>query len=86
MKERMEIMNKPTVIFDSKGSSGNIYAILGMVSRAMQERRRYTAFNILRDRVFEAGNYGEALAIIGEEVELVDVAGVYDRTGSRTWL
>ena len=44
------------------------------------------AFNELRDRVFEAGNYGEALAIIGEEVELVDVAGVYDRTGSRARL
>ena len=36
----------------------------------MRKQRRYTDFNNLRDRVFEAQSYDEALQIIGEEVTL----------------
>lgn len=63
--------NKPIVEYDPYGHSGNIYWILGEVSKIMRKQRRIIAFNDLRDRVFEAQSYEEALAIIGEEVTLI---------------
>ena len=47
-------MEKPTITYDRSGPSGNIYAILGAVSQTLRKQRRYTDFNTLRDRVFEA--------------------------------
>ena len=67
-------MEKPTIIYDSRGETGNIYYLIGQLQRIMRKQRRYTDFNNLRDRIFESGSYEEALAIIGEEVELVDIA------------
>lgn len=64
-------MDKPKIMFDSRGESGNIYWILGKVQLAMKKQRRYTEFNELRDRVFESKSYEDALAIIGEYVNLV---------------
>lgn len=61
---------KLVIEYDPCGHSGNIYWILGEVSKLMRKQRRYTAFNNLRDRVFEARSYDEALQIIGEEVTL----------------
>ena len=61
---------KPVIEYDPSGHSGNIYWILGEVSQLMRKQRRYTDFNNLRDRVFEAQSYDEALQIIGEEVTL----------------
>lgn len=66
-------MEKPTITYDRSGPSGNIYAILGAVSQALRKQRRYTDFNTLRDRVFEAQSYEEALQIIGETVNLVEI-------------
>ena len=63
--------DKPIVEYDPYGHSGNIYWILGEVSAIMKKQRRIIAFNDLRDRVFEAQSYEEALQIIGEEVTLV---------------
>ena len=37
----------------------------------MRKQRRIITFNDLRDRVFEAQSYDEALKIIGEEVTLI---------------
>ena len=62
--------DKPIVEYDSHGHSGNIYWILGEVSKIMRKQRRYIDFNNLRDRVFESQSYEEALQIIGEEVTL----------------
>ncbi len=62
---------KPIVEYDPYGHSGNIYWILGEVSKLMRRQRRIIAYNDLRDRVFEAQSYEEALQIIGEEVTLV---------------
>jgi len=59
-------MNKPELIYNSRGESGNIFCILGQV--------RLNAFNALWKRVQEAGSYDEALNIIGEEVTLIDTA------------
>ena len=66
-------MEKPTITYDRSGPSGNIYAILGAVSQALRKQRRYTDFNTLRDRVFEVKTYEEALQIIGETVNLVEI-------------
>ena len=66
-------MEKPTITYDRSGPSGNIYAILGAASQALRKQRRYTDFNTLRDRVFEAQSYEEALQIIGETVNLVEI-------------
>lgn len=63
--------DKPIVEYDPYGHTGNIYWILGEVSKIMRKQRRIIAFNDLRDRVFESQSYEEALAIIGEEVTLV---------------
>mgnify|MGYP007130707673 FL=1 len=63
--------DKPIVEYDPYGHSGNIYWILGQVSEIMRKQRRIIAFNDLRDRVFEAQSYDEALKIIGEEVTLI---------------
>ena len=66
-------MEKPTIIYDSRGETGNIYYLIGQLQQIMRKQRRYTDFNNLRDRIFESGSYEEALAIIGEEAELVDI-------------
>lgn len=66
-------MNKPELIYDSRGESGNIFWILGQVRRILQQRR-ITAYNELWERVQRAGSYKEALDIIGEEVTLIDIA------------
>ena len=63
--------NKPIVEYDPYGQSGNIYWILGAVSAIMRKQRRIIDYNNLRDRVFEAQSYDEALEIIGEEVTLI---------------
>lgn len=67
-------MRTPIVIYDSQGPQGNIYYILGLVQQALKAERRYTDFNNLRDRVFEAKSYEEALAIINETVTLIDTS------------
>lgn len=66
-------MEKPTIYYDRRGPSGNIYAILGSVSQELRKQRRYTDSNTLRDRVFEAKSYEEALQIIRETVNLVEI-------------
>ena len=66
-------MEKPPITYDRSGPSGNIYAILGAVSQALRKQRRYADFNALRARVFEAQSYDEALQIIGETVNLVEI-------------
>jgi hypothetical protein len=67
-------MNKPELIYNSRGESGNIFCILGQVRRIMREQNRLNAFNALWKRVQEAGSYDEALNIIGEKVTLIDTA------------
>ena len=61
---------KPVIEYDPYGHTGNIFWILGEVNKIMRKQRRIIAYNELRDRVFEAQSYEEALAIIGEEVTL----------------
>lgn len=66
---------KTKVYFDSRGPSGNIYHILGEVSKALRKERRITEFNELRDKVFSSASYEDALAVIREHVDLIDKSG-----------
>ncbi len=67
-------MQKPILVYDSHGESGNIFWILGQVRRIMQKQRRIIAYNDLWERVQNAGSYKEALDIISEEVTLIDTS------------
>lgn len=65
-------MNKPELRYDSRGETGNIYWILGELSSIMRRQNRISVYNEIRDRVFKAQSYQEALEIIGEVVTLID--------------
>ena len=66
---------KPRVTFDSRGSSGNIFAVLALTQTALRKERRINDFNECRDRVFASHSYDESLAIIREYVDLTDERG-----------
>lgn len=65
-------MNKPELRYNSRGETGNIYWILGELSRIMRSQNQISVYNEIRDRVFKAQSYQEALEIIGEVVTLID--------------
>lgn len=64
--------------FNSRGESGNIFFILGMVRAKMQKQRRITEYNDMWQEVQNSGSYEAALEIIGQHVHLID-----DATGKR---
>lgn len=61
--------------FQSTKESGNIFWILGAARKELQKQRRITEYNTMWDRVQQSQSYTEALAIIREYVELVDLDG-----------
>ena len=65
-------MNKPKVEYSKSGPSGNIYHILGMANRALRKQHRILDYNEMWERVQNSHSYSEAIAIIGEYVELVE--------------
>ena len=65
-------MNKPELRYNSRGETGNIYWRLGELSRIMRSQNQISVYNEIRDRVFKAQSYQEALEIIGEVVTLID--------------
>lgn len=67
-------MDKEKVYFDSKGPSGNIYDIIGKAGIVLRKQHRQTDFNTMRDRVFQSHSYQEALTVIREYVDLIDIA------------
>jgi len=70
----MSRKNKPIIFYDSKGPSGNIYAVLAAVRSELRKRRRIIEYNDMWERVQNAMSYEEALKIIGEKVELRDLS------------
>lgn len=74
---KMPHKKKKAIHFHSRGESGNIYALLAKVSAHMLKQKRIPEFNDLRDRVYTAGSYETALAILREEVDLIDDDGRY---------
>lgn len=65
-------MTKPELRYNSRGETGNIYWILGELSRIMRSQNQISVYNEIRDRVFKAQSYQEALEIVGEVVTLID--------------
>ena len=64
---------KETVIYDSKGPSGNIFAIIGQAGTVLKKQRRINDYNELWSRVNSCESYEEALSIINEYVNLIDI-------------
>lgn len=61
------------VVFDRRGSSGNIFFILAMAYGEMKEAGRMDEYEEMNARVKASGSYDAALAVIGEYVDLVEV-------------
>lgn len=68
-------MKRPTVYFDSRGESGNIFFILRDVRQEFQRQRRITDYNNLWERVLNSGSYDAALAEIRKDIDLIDIRG-----------
>ena len=66
-------MSKPVIKYSPRGATGNIYWIVGQLRNIMRQQRRIDAFNRLWERVQMANSYDDALKIISEEVDLVEV-------------
>ena len=66
-------ITKERVEYSKSGPSGNIYHILGMAQRALRKQRRILDYNEMWERVQNSQSYSDALAIIGEYVELVEM-------------
>ena len=62
------------IVFNSRGSSGNIFAVLGSAIKVLREEKRFEDCNEVRERVFQCGSYEEALNVIGSYVQLYDKA------------
>lgn len=67
---------KPTIIYDSSGPQGNIFWILGAAKNALRKQRRINEYNELWERVQSSHSYTEALSILSERVDLVDLAKI----------
>ena len=53
------------------GQDGNVFNLIGICSRALRKAGRVEEARLMQQRVFQAGSYGEALAIMGEYVEIL---------------
>lgn len=69
-------MKKAEIHFRSHGSSGNVYAIMGMVRQQMQKERRIMDWNNAWEQI-QKTDYAGALAIMRELVDLIDDDGRY---------
>lgn len=69
--------NKPRVEFNSRKESGNIYAILGQVKLQLRKLKRINDYNEIYFAVTQCGSYEEALKIIRDKIDLVDLDEVY---------
>jgi len=66
-------MKKEKVEYSRRGPSGNIYHIIGKANLALRKQHRIIDYNEMWERVQNSHSYDEALAIIGEYVELVEI-------------
>lgn len=65
-------MSKPVVCFESRGESGNIFFLMGLVARVLSKEE----VDELWKRI-EKGNYNDAIVAIKEKVKLIDIDRVY---------
>ena len=63
------------VYFDKMGESGNIFWVMGAAYTALlQEGRRQDA-EAMQNKVMEQHSYEEALEVIAEFVDLIEISG-----------
>lgn len=62
------------IVFNSRGSSGNIFAVLGSAVRVLRDEKRFDDCKAVKEKVFGCGSYEEALSVIGSYVQLYDEA------------
>lgn len=62
-----------TVYFDSRGESGNIFAVVSLV----KSRLTKTEYKDLVNNILNSASYEEALSHVREYVDLVDISGEY---------
>ena len=80
-------MNKLTIHYNSQGESGNIFWILRSIYEACcREGIAPTVFKEMQERVFASNSYEEALAIIGEKVNLIDDAKGQYTMNHKQWI
>lgn len=65
---------KETVCYESRGESGNIFAILSKVRDVLRKQRRINDYNECWEAVQDCKSYDEALDVISEYVFLVDLS------------
>ena len=70
----MPNQKKFKIFYESSGPSGNVYAVLATVRENLKEQNRMEEFAEISRRVQNADSYKEALEIIGETAELVDIS------------
>jgi hypothetical protein len=58
------------------GADGNIFNVLGIATVALKQAKLRDEAAEMRERVLASGNYDDALAIISEYVEPVEVGGM----------
>jgi hypothetical protein len=63
--------------FESMGPTGNIYWILGAARKELHKQRRITEYNTMWERVVTSQSYIDALVVIREYVELIDLDGKF---------
>jgi len=73
VEKAINVVNKPKVFFESRGESGNIFALLGKVSQALNDDK---AVDELWKQI-QQGTYTEAIQLIKQRVNLIDEDGVY---------
>lgn len=70
-------MKKPVVQFNSIGESGNIFFILAKVRNALRKQSRIQDYNDCWERVQNSHSYEEALKVIREYADLIDLDNKY---------
>jgi len=67
-KEECFVSRKPVV--QLVGQNGNVFNLVGICSRALKKAGKPEEAKAMQQRVFGCGSYEEALAIMGEYVEI----------------
>lgn len=66
-------MKKEIIYFNRNGQTGNIFYILGLVRDKLRKQRRIIDYNECWERAQHSGSYEEALKIIREYVDLIEI-------------
>ena len=70
----MQEKKKFTIFYESKGPSGNVYSLLGLVKSNLKFLDRGHEFDGIWERVKNADSYQKALEILGETANLIDIS------------